>query len=255
MITAPDATRRFSNRVADYIKYRPRYPADLIPLLAREIGLEKAWRIADIGSGTGISSEPFLRHGNTVIAVEPNAEMRQAAESLLKSYSGFVSIAGTAEATTLDNGFANMIVAGQAFHWFDRAGCRLEFARILMPPGWVALIWNRRSTDATPILRDYERLLNTHGVDYAKVRHDNIATEALSAFYGGPFEYRVLPKEQVFDFEGLRGRLLSSSYVPAEGQAGFEPMIEDLARLFQEHEQAKRVRFEYETDIYFGRLS
>jgi len=249
-----DATKRFSNRVADYVLYRPRYPAGLIELLAKEIGLERSWSITDVGSGTGISAEPFLKLGNVVFGVEPNDEMRQAAESLLKGFSNFRSTKGTAEATGLASGSMNAIVAGQAFHWFDAARSSEEFRRILKPGGWVVLIWNRRQIDTTPFLRDYEALLNEHGIDYGKVRHENIDESKLSAFFTRGYECKVLPNEQIFDLNGLRGRLLSSSYVPAEGQPGFDPMIAGLRRIFEKHNEAGRVRFKYDTDIYYGRL-
>ena len=248
-----DSTKRFSNRVADYVRFRPRYPEGLIPLLKKEIGLDKSWTIADVGSGTGISTEPFLKHGNAIVGIEPNDEMRQAAESLLAQYPNFKSINGTAEATGIENGSVDAVIAGQAFHWFDPEKSQTEYRRILKPGGWVILIWNRRLIDASAFSRDYEALLNTHGIDYAKVRHDHIDKGTITRFFANGHQYRSLPNEQVFDFEGLRGRLLSSSYVPAEGQPGFAPMIEELKRIFEEHNESGRVRFDYETDIYFGR--
>jgi SAM-dependent methyltransferase len=248
-----DPTRRFSNRVADYIRFRPRYPSGLIPLIKSETGLDGSWIVADLGSGTGISSEPFLHNGNTVFGVEPNDEMRIAAESLLNEYSGFKSVRGTAEATGLTDNSVDAVTAGQAFHWFDPQKASLEFTRILKPGGWVVLIWNRRIIDASPFAQDYEALLNKHGIDYSKVRHDHIDKTTISRFFPGGYQYRSLPNEQIFDFEGLRGRLLSCSYVPAQGQPGFEPMMAALSGIFEKHDQSGRVRFEYETDIYFGR--
>jgi SAM-dependent methyltransferase len=249
-----DPTRRFSNRVADYIRFRPRYPDGLIPLLQKEIGLDRSWAIADVGSGTGISSEPFLAFGNTVFGVEPNDEMRQAAESVLKTFANFRSINGAAEATTLPSQSVNAVIAGQAFHWFNAEKSRAEFARILKPGGWVVLIWNRRHIDTSPFLRDYEALLNTHGIDYDKIRHDHIDAATIAGIFATGHQYRVLANEQVFDFAGLRGRLLSCSYVPAEGQPGFAPMLADLQRIFDKHHDAQRVRFEYDTDVYFGKV-
>ena len=248
-----ESTKRFSNRVADYVRFRPRYPEGIIPLLQKEIGFDKSWGIADVGSGTGISAEPFLKNGNAIVGIEPNDEMRQAAESLLAPYPNFKSINGTAETTGLESGSVDAVIAGQAFHWFDPKKSQTEFRRILKPGGWVILIWNRRLIDASAFSQDYEALLNTHGIDYAKVRHDHIDKATIARFFANEHRYRSLPNEQVFDFEGLRGRLLSCSYVPAEGQPGFAPMIEDLQRTFEKHHRSGRVRFEYETDIYFGR--
>ena len=128
-----DPTKRFSNRVENYLKYRPRYPAAIIPLLESECGLTPETLIADIGSGTGFMTEMFLRHGNRVIGVEPNAEMRSAGERLLTKYPKFSSVNATAEATALPDKSVDLIIAGQAFHWFYRQNTKIEFTRILKP--------------------------------------------------------------------------------------------------------------------------
>jgi SAM-dependent methyltransferase len=251
---AADATRRFSNRVADYIRSRPGYPPGVLDILQRDAGLTPAMIIADIGSGTGLSSEPFLKNGNIVYGIEPNADMRAAAETLLAHYPNFRSVAASAEATTLPDSSVDAIVAGQAFHWFDAAKARAEFRRILRIDGPVVLMWNTPKEDATPFLRAYIQLLRDFGTDYKQVAHTNVKHEDLLAFYGGEFEARVLPNEQLFDRDGLRARLLSSSFVPAAGHENYHPMLQALDRLFDEYNDAGRVRFVYDTELYFGRL-
>src|SRR5213595_654680 len=131
-----DPTKRFSNRVENYIKYRPGYPDAVIDLLTEECRLTQQSIIADIGSGTGILSELFLKNGNSVFAIEPNAAMRRTAEDLLRKHPKFTSIDAAAEATTLDIASVDFVTAAQAFHWFDRKNARKEFARILKPEGW-----------------------------------------------------------------------------------------------------------------------
>ena len=206
-----DSTTRFSDRVADYSRYRPAYPDALLTVLRREMGLSQASIIADIGSGTGISSELLLRIGCTVFAVEPNAEMRSAAEARLGNEPRFRSVAARAEATTLADRSVDAVTAGQAFHWFAAREARPEFIRILRPGGTVALFWNTRRTGGSPFLSVYERLLQQFATDYLQVNHRNVSTPDLRAFFGGDYEARVFPNEQIFDFDGLRGRLLSSS--------------------------------------------
>ena len=139
-----DATERFSNRVQDYARYRPHYPAAVIGSLQTNCQLLETSVIADVGSGTGILTELFLRHGNPVLAVEPNRQMREAGERLLEGYPHFQSIAGRAEATTLPEQSVDFVTAGQAFHWFDRKKAKAEFSRILKARGWVVLAWNER---------------------------------------------------------------------------------------------------------------
>ncbi len=245
--------KRFSDRVDNYVRYRPGYPAAVMEMLARETGLGAGTVVADIGSGTGISTEVFLRAGGTVFAVEPNDEMRAAAERWLGGRAGFRSVSGTAEATTLADHSVDLVTAAQAFHWFRPAPTRAEFDRILRPGGRVALIWNQRRMDSTPFLRAFEDLLLRYGTDYLKVRHENVDAGALGGFFrGGAYVTHSFPNEQVFDYEGVKGRLLSSSYVPAAGEPGHGAMIEELTEIFRRHQEDGHVRFEYDTRVHVG---
>ena len=249
-----DPTQRFSSRVVDYGRYRPDYPPGVLDLLRREIGVTKATVVADVGAGTGIATAMFLRQGNRVFAVEPNRAMRTAAERRLRAFPGFRSVAGRAEATTLPNGSVDCVLAAQAFLWFDPAKTRTEFRRILRPGGRVVLLWNRRLKESTPFLRAYEALLETHGVDYTRVRHERIDDRALARFFAPGFRRHALPHAQVLDFRSLKGRLLSSSYAPLAGHRGHAPMMAALQRIFREHQAHGRVRLEYETVIYVGHI-
>lgn len=250
-----DPTRRFSNRVDDYIKWRPGYPSGLLQTLKERCGLTDRSVIADIGSGTGILSELFLRNGNPVFGVEPNQAMREAAERLLTRYPRFQSITGRAEATSLADQSIDLLTAAQAFHWFDREQARREFLRVLRPGGWVVLVWNERDTCSTPFLTAYERLLQRYGTDYEEVDHRRVDEKALESFYGpGGYGSKVFPNRQEFDHDGLRGRLLSSSYVPSVDDPRYQPMLAELSRIFQAYEMGNRVVFEYRTMVYWGKL-
>lgn len=249
------STERFSNRVADYVRYRPGYPQGVLDVFRNAIGLSSASVVADVGSGTGISAALFLDAGCEVYAVEPNDPMRAAAEELLGDRAGFRSVRGTAEATTLAGASVDVVAAAQAFHWFDRTRCRAEFLRILRPAGHVVLLWNSRHTDTTPLLCGYEALLKQFATDYTAVNHQNIDAEAVARFYApGQCTRAVVPNFQTFDYAGLKGRLLSSSYAPAAGDPRHEPMLAALRTLFDEHAINGQVRFDYDTEIYYGRL-
>jgi SAM-dependent methyltransferase len=252
---ASNATSRFSDRVENYVRYRPRYPAQVVDVLRSECGLQPKHVIADIASGTGICTRTLLENGNQVFGVEPNADMRQAGERLLADFPKFTSVAGSAEATTLPDANIDFVTAAQAAHWFDRVAARREFVRILKPGGWLVLLWNERLTDATPFLRDYEQLLLTYGTDYEDVRHER-TTDAVNEFFDPqPYQERTFPMRQEFDYEGLEGRLLSSSYAPGPGHPKHAPMLRELRRIFDVHSVGGRVSFEYKTQVYFGRPS
>jgi SAM-dependent methyltransferase len=248
-------TGRFSDRVAYYIKYRPDYPREVLDVLAAEIKLSPSDVIADIGAGTGISAKLFLANGNVVYGVEPNREMREAAEEILRDYPNFYSVDGSAEATTLPAQSVDVVVAAQAFHWFNVESTRAEAKRILKAGGWCVLLWNNRRLEGTPFLLAYEELLLRYGTDYVQVSQE-VDRQAISNFFGHEDWRSVkLPNEQLFDLAGLRGRLLSSSYVPLTGHPNYEPMLQSLAEVFAEHQEDGQVRFEYETQIFYGQLA
>jgi SAM-dependent methyltransferase len=250
-----DATRRFSSRVENYIRYRPRYPQAILPLLERECGLTPAWVVADVGSGTGILSEPFLANGNRVFGIEPNPEMREAGARQLAGYPLFISVDGRAEATGLEPATVDLVSAGQAFHWFDRPAARAEFARILNPHGWVVLVWNRRRKEATAFARAYDRLLRTWSPDYDSVDLKNLTDEMIAGFFGpGAVELRTLENRQVLDYQGLEGRLMSSSYAPEPSHPNHGPMLAELRTIFEAHSINGTVTFDYETAVYLGQL-
>lgn len=249
-----DTINRFSNRVENYIKYRPDYPSEVVELLRHDCALHSDSVIADIGSGTGKLSEQFLRNGHQVFGIEPNANMREAAEEILSGYERFVSKDGSAEQTGLETATIDFVIAGQAFHWFDQQKAKAEFRRILKPGGWVVLVWNERRLDSTPFLRAYEDLLLCFGTDYQQVRHENITNGLAEFFAPGHLNTAKFENAQHFNFEGLRGRLLSSSYAPAPDHPQFVPMMEALRQLFDEHAAGGTVAFEYDTSVYYGRL-
>lgn len=249
-----DPLTRFSNRSENYAKFRPGYPAAVIEILKSDCGLTPASVIADVGSGTGILSELLLRNGNSVFAVEPNAAMRQVAEATLSTYPNFTNVDATAEATTLDTAGVDFVTAAQAFHWFDRAKAKREFARILRPGGWVVLIWNERRLDSSKFLRAYEDLLLRYGTDYEKVRHERVNEEIAEFYSPETFAMKAFANVQRLDFQSLKGRLLSSSYAPELGQPNFPAMLERLKEIFEENQKDGTIDFEYDAKVFYGQL-
>lgn len=253
--TKSEPTKRFTNRVANYAAYRPKYPAAVLEFMRAKLGLSASAVVADVGAGTGILTEMLLGEGCTVFAVEPNEAMRAAAEQSLGEFPNFKSVNATAEATTLDVRSVDIITVAQAFHWFDAELARREFARILKPGGWVALVWNMRKVDTTPFLRELERILRTYGTDYARVAEQYADEATIRNFFNGGFAFESFKNQQVFDLDGLRGRILSASFVPLEGEPNHEPLLAALSRAFDTHNERGTVTFEYDTEIYYGQLT
>lgn len=248
-------TERFSARVQNYARYRPSYPKEILDVLKRECDLSPDSPIADVASGTGIFTRLLLENGNPVFGIEPNPDMRLAGEKHLADFPKFVSVEGTAEATTLPSHCVQFVTAAQAAHWFDRELAVREFRRILRPHGYLVLIWNDRRIEATAFSRDYEQLLVKYGTDYLEVQRRGKATGGEKFFELRSCQYRVLNTRQEFDYAGLEGRLLSSSYTPQPGDSGHIPMLNELKKIFEAHQAGDVVCMEYDTRLYFERLS
>jgi ubiquinone/menaquinone biosynthesis C-methylase UbiE len=252
---ARDPAARFSDRAEDYVKYRPHYSPEVAKALQEACGLRPQHLIADVGCGTGLLAEIFLDSGNRVIGVEPNREMRRAGEEYLAAYPSFSMVEGSAEATTLTDASVDFVVAGQAFHWFQPGETRTEFARILQRQGWSVLVWHDRNVDSTPFLRAYETFVRRHSIDYEQVTHKYLASYAALERFFAPNKMKLIQQhnQQRLNFDGLRGRLLSSSYIPKSGEL-YEAMLCELPQLFSAHASGDRVVLQYDTKIYFGHL-
>jgi SAM-dependent methyltransferase len=249
-----DATQRFSSRVDNYVRYRPGYPPEVVELLRSECGLNPDSVIADIAFGTGIFTRLLLENRNCVFGVEPNVDMRRAGEDFLRNFPNFTSIEGSAEETALADHNVDFVTVAQAAHWFDLKKARREFQRILKPNGWLVLIWNERHADATAFLRNYEQLLLKYGTDYQEIRHER-TTGAIDTFFAPlPFRQRTFDWIQEFDYAGLEGRLLSSSYAPSADEPSHQPMLKNLRQTFDDHQKNSRVAFEYDTKVFYGQL-
>lgn len=254
----------FSGRVEDYVKARPSYPAAVIPILRDACSLGPKAVVADLGSGTGLFTRRLLESGASVHAVEPNEEMRAAAEATLRTAPAFHSVAGSAEATTLPTACVDIVTAAQAFHWFDVDRTRAEMTRILRnsaPPGSaerannVVLVWNDRHLDDTPLLRAYEELLVRTCPKYRALQGKADAVDKFDALLGaGLWKKHTVPNEQRLDREGLVNRLISSSYAPKAGEPHYEATVGELRAIFDRHAEDGAIALLYTTVIIIGRL-
>lgn len=249
-------TERFTDRVRDYVRYRPTYPTAVVDLLHTACDIPSGAPIADVGAGTGIFSSRLLDAGYEVFAVEPNDAMRAAAEAQLGSNARFHSLEAPADATTLPDHSVAAVTVAQAWHWFAGEAARREFVRILQPGGWLLLVWNERETVAsTPFLQAYEAFLKAEAPEYMRVRHREFDAKRLDeVFAPEPMQTTTFPNHQVLDRDGLLGRVLSSSYAPNVGQTGHERFVAKLHELFEAFHTDGHVVFSYETQVYWGRL-
>ena len=252
-VISMDNTRRFTDRADYYVKYRPSYPKEAIDFMYGALGFSGRSVIADVGSGTGILTKLLLERGSTVYAVEPNRQMRELAERALGDEPNFYSIDGTAERTGLPDQAVDFIVCAQSFHWFDRDSARREFRRILRSGGIVVLMWNEPRKETDEFTGQYEKLGREFGKDYERISHRNWSIDQLRPFFqDGVCHEAEFDNEQNLDFEGFRGRLLSSSYMPLPGDDKYEALMEKARNLFDAFNRDGVVTIRYRTELFYG---
>lgn len=250
-----DPRHRFSERVANYVRFRPDYPPELVSALLAGSEIGGSPVVADVGSGTGLFTRRLLERGLRVYAIEPNANMRLAAEAYLTAYDNLVSIDGDAGDTGLADASVGLVTVAQAFHWFDNEQTRAEFARILRADGRLALIWNKRRL-CQPFQQAYDELLQELAPEYGKVNHMNLGAADITEFFATESMQQMhFDNRQQLDFDGLLGRLKSSSYCPDEDSETYTRLRDALRDLFDQHATAGLLTFEYDCQLYHGPIA
>jgi SAM-dependent methyltransferase len=234
---------KFTGRVAAYVAYRERYdPEVVLPVLREWCGLEPDWLIADIGAGTGMLSDVFLANGNRVLAIEPNAEMREACLDLHPGNAALTIIDGTAETTGLPDVSVDVVAVGRALHWFDLDATLPEFRRILKPNGWVVVLAFGRSKDGREENLAFEDFLRPYTKEGEGTRVTYGVYERLKDhFPGGEFHNKQIPGEMSLDWPSLRGLTLSLSHAPLPGAPEFAPFEASLTRYFEKYQQDGKI--------------
>lgn len=246
---------RFTSRAANYDKYRPTYPETLVAFINEFIGLSNEQVVADFAAGTGIFTKLLAAHPNTVYVVEPNLEMLSLAKIRLDGFPNCIFVAGAAEKSPLAGESLDLITVAQAYHWLDPQKTRQEFRRILKPDGHVALIWNRRNTDA-PFERGYEQLIQKYSTDYHLVNQRRLEDLDITSFFAPNIPaYRIFEHTDNLSLEQAIGRTQSYSYMPETGTPEMARVIAELTQLF-DHTQANGwVKLSYQTRLFIGKLS
>ena len=242
----------YRDRVENYAAYRPSYPEEAVRYILREQQLSDPADIADIGAGTGIFSAQLLKHGHRIFAVEPEAQMRYAAQAALSHFTGFEIVEGTAEATSLANRSVDLVVAAQALHWFDPARAGAEFARILRPKGRIVAIWNERAIDVNPFQNALNNLLiamQTDIIGDRSIYAETVDDVAIRFFGFGSYTKAVFMNEEQLNHERFFGRILSASFAPKPSHPFYIKWVEEIDRVFQSYAEAGFVKVVYQTFV------
>lgn len=249
--------RRFDGRAEVYARYRERYdPEIVLPLLRKGCGLTPEWVIADLGAGTGMLSDVFLANGNRVIAIEPNAEMRDQCEREHQGESKLEIVDATAEATGLPDASVEMVAAGRALHWFKLDDAVREFRRILKPGGWLVIVASGRDEAGTPANVALRELLESFmSPELNASRMKSVYEQAHTLFAEGEWFHEEVFGEMLLSWEALRGLAMSGSMSPVGDPVKLEAFDAGLGKIFDEFQQDGAVRLQTRYWIEGGRLA
>lgn len=218
----------YTGRAEDYEAFRPGYYPDAFAVLEALVGLHPSWTVADIGSGTGNVLEHLLDRVHAVYAIEPNAAMRAVAQRKHAAHPSFRSVNAPAEATGLPGRSVDLIVVGQALHWFDPLAARREFSRILRPPGRLAVLWNQFGQSPAP---------DTDGWFAAGTQH-----------------HRRFPMCIAETWEQYFGGVRSGAGTPLPGDLRYEAFEEHQRSAFERKARDGMLKVEYTTELTVGQL-
>lgn len=241
---------KFTGKAADYARFRPSYPAELIGYLYDRAQTDSA---ADIGAGTGIFTRLLMTKPWKVTAVEPNADMLRK----LLSDNDITAVSGTAEHTGLPDRSVGLVTAATAFHWFDAAGFAAECERILTGNKYVSIIFNGR--ESCPLIYERDMLMKRCCPNF-KSGHAGLMSEGdgdrfIRNEYLSNCEYTEYYFNEEYDLERFLGDNFSRSYVPNEGQEGYGFIRETLTYIFYRYEKGGKVIIPYKTTCYLGHIN
>lgn len=249
-----DSTTRFTTKAEVYAKARPRYPQAVVTFLESENILHPGNTVVDLGSGTGLSALPFLETGYTVIGVEPNDSMRAEGVHFLAQYPRFRTVQGSSVATSLPDRTAEVVIAAQAFHWFDLEKTRAEMQRLLQPPGWFVAMWNHRNVQASAFQQQYDTILRRYCPDYHILADLYGSPTRAATFFSQGYRQVTLPNPQQLNWELFQARIESSSYIPKPDHPDFAPFMAEMKQLFDQHAREGLVQFDLEVWLQWGKL-
>jgi SAM-dependent methyltransferase len=196
-----DPALSFGKVAALYDRGRPTYPRDAVTWL---VGSSPT-SVLELGAGTGKLTEVLFSMGHDVFATDPDDRMLDILSVKLPHVR---ATAGTAEQIPAPDGSYDVVVAGQAYHWFDQETALAEIARVLKPGGHLALVWNERD-ERIPWVKKLGRIIDTTGRTEAELEHPEIPASGLfSAVESAQFRHwQTVNRDSICDLVLSRSNL------------------------------------------------
>jgi len=248
-----DPIHVFSSRAALYAKYRWDYAPQAIQTILDVAQVSGESCVADIGAGTGILAKHFAGKAKHVLAVEPNAAMRQIAAHALRTYPSCQTVDGRAEATTLPDHSVDLITVAQSIHWFEPGPARREFVRVLKRGGWLAILRNHGTDEelgaALSEVFDEHRELDTEALMVGR------STPAGYYYGGNRFVVQTFPFTAHRDWDAFIGSLSTTSSAPDEGSPSYACFVRGARRVFGTFARNGVLESHAATELYLGQLA
>lgn len=248
-----DPAQRFSTKAEKYARYRWDYAPEAIKVLFAVTGISSDSTVADVGAGTGILTKHFTGKVGTVFAVEPNVEMRQIGERNLAA-PNLHWIDARAEATTFPDRSIDLILVGQALHWFEPKAARQEFQRILKPQGWLAILSNHPQD---PALQAAFQAICTEENGWTVSDHAALPPRQPFGFYYAPNEflqYNFLWESRE-NWEIFLGGTISAADAPDEDHPLYPRFEASLKEIFDRFSAGGWMNIHACTELKLGRMS
>ena len=242
------AAEGFSAGAASYQRARPDYPEQAVAFLAERFAIVPGRRLVDLGAGTGKFTACLTATGARIVAVEPVEDMWRR----IDAGASVRVVGGTAEAIPLRDGCADVVLAAQAFHWFDGPRALAEMRRVLAPGGGLGLVWNARDRSAAWVA-ELSDIVDAYG--NAIRRHET--EEWRDAFDGdtgfGPLAMTAFPNPQEVDEDQVVDRVASTSFIailPDDERAVVLNRVREVVRSHPDTRGREHFNFPHETRVY-----
>jgi ubiquinone/menaquinone biosynthesis C-methylase UbiE len=247
-----DPTKRFSSKAQVYDRYRPNFAPEAIADLKDVISLPDDALVLDVGAGTGMLSRHLLRHFETVIALEPNPEMRAAATQR-DNFSRCGYLAARAEAISLASNSVNLITAGRVMHWLQPEPTRAEFRRIAKPGAWLAIARLRILDDD---FLQAMRILRTPENGFRTRETDPMPGDVPFEYYFANKSYQTITCSHTHrqNFDAFLGGLQSGSYAPDRDHPRYPNFLRAARETFKQFSHAGIMKLQLETRIHYGKI-
>ena len=248
-----DNINKFNKMQNDYSKYRPNYSNEAIEYILNLQNVDNEFKVADIGAGTGKLSLPFVKRGLKLYGIEPNKDMYEKLLENMKEYSDFFGILGYSEKTYLDNKSIDLIVVGQAFHWFNIDEFKIECKRVLKDDSYIAILYNNGDYSKEVINKIHE-LSRRYCPEYKGSSGGLYNNEDIFNNFFKEYNKIIFKNDYKLTLDQFIGLNFSASYAPKENEENHDIYLSKLEEVFNTYQEDGYLTMPNNTILRIGKI-